>query len=204
MKIKNTLFLIAITSITLFGCKKTATTPEEEVKTEAKASAGPLAVFQKSTASYQLYVYRYDETTATWTRRIGSHFSTVSDATPTAMGFTNPYVEDSGVNMFQMVTLYTDQLGTNNIKEAKINAPAVLEFYPSAENATKGIVKVIKQDVTLTVKAGGSFKIGISGEGTYDETTKLIDLVVKFNETAIGGASEVKRTYKLSVDALTL
>ena len=202
MKLKNLLSLAAIAFVLITGCKKSDSA--EPVVEEPVASASPLAVFQSSAANYQLWVYRLDETTNTWTRRIASHFSTIAEATPTALGFTNPYVADSGVNLFQMVTLYTETIGTTNIKEAKINASAVLEFYPSETDAKTGTVKVITQDIVITKKAGGTFKIGISGEGKYNETTKVIDLVVKFNETAIGGAAEVKRTYKLAVDALTL
>jgi len=203
MKIKNLFSLAAIAFVLITSCKK-SDTPSETVVPEPVASATPLAVFQSSAANYQLYVYRLDETTNTWTKRIASHFSTIAESTPTALGFTNPYVADSGVNLFQMVTLYTDAIGTNNIKEAKINASAVLEFFPSETGAKTGTVKVIAQDIVITKKAGGTFKIGISGDGKYDEATKVIDLVVKFNETAIGGAAEVKRTYKLAVDALTL
>lgn len=206
MKVTNLLSLAAIALILTTSCSKSDNTavPIEEVEVLPPASAGPLNIFHKSTANYQLYVYRYEDSTATWSRRIASHFSTIDEATPTALGFTNPYVEDSGVNLFGMPALYSTTIGSTNVKEAKINASAVLQFYPSTEKPTTGIVKVIKQDIVVTIKAGGTFKIGISGEGTYDETTKVIDLVVKFNDTAIGGLAEIKRTYKLSVDALTL
>ena len=73
-----------------------------------------------------------------------------------------------------------------------------------ATDSKTGTLKVITQDIVITRKAEGTFKIGIGGAGTYNESTKVIDVVVKFNEIAIGGAAEVKRTYKLSVAALTL
>lgn len=201
MKLKNLLSLAAIALILVTSCKKSNEDVVEEKP--AVASASPLATFQSSVAYYQMFVYMYDDATATWSRRIGSHFSTV-EPNSTALGFTNAGVADSGVNLFGMVTLYTTQLGSNNIKNAKINAAKVLEFYPSAEGSKTGIVKVISQDVVLTVTAGGTFKIGISGEGTYDENTKVIDLNVNFNETAINGPAKVTRKYKLSVAALTL
>jgi hypothetical protein len=206
MKIKNLLSLAAIAFILTTGCSKSDNTavPVDEVEVLPPASTGPLSVFHKNTSNYQLYVYRYEDTTATWTKRIGSHFSTIAEATPTALGFTNPYVEDSGTNLFGIPSLYTATIGTNNVKTAKVNAPAVLQFYPSASGSKTGVVRVIKQDVVVTTKTGDTFKIGISGEGTYDENSKVIDLVVKFNDTAIGGLPEIKRTYKLSVDALTL
>lgn len=201
MNLKNLLSVAAIALILVTGCKKSTVDVVEE-KPEV-ASASPLATFQSSAANYQLFVYRYDDVTATWTRRIGSHFSTIAED-GTSLGFTNPYVENSGVNLFGMVTLYTEILGTNNVKEAKINVPKLLQFYPSESGSKTGVVKIIGQDVVLTVAAGGSFKIGLSGEGTYDETTKVIDLTVNFNETAIGGNAKVVRKYKLSVAALTL
>lgn len=201
MNLKNLLSVAAIALILITGCKKSNEDVVEE-KVEV-ASASPLATFQSSAAYYQLYVYRYDDVTAAWTKRIASHFSTIAPDS-TALGFTNAGVADSGVNLFGMVTLYTTALGTNNIKEAKINVPRLLQFYPSAEGSKTGVVKIIAQDVVLTVAAGGSFKIGLSGEGTYDETTKVIDLTVNFNETAIGGDAKVVRKYKLSVAALTL
>lgn len=201
MNLKNLLSVAALALILVTGCKKSTTDVVEEKP--VTASASPLATFQSPVANYQLFVYRYDDVTATWTRRIASHFSTIA-ADGTSLGFTNPYVENSGVNLFGMVTLYTDALGTNNIKEAKINVPKLLQFFPSAEGSKTGVVKIITQDVVLTVSAGGSFKIGLSGEGTYDETTKVIDLNVDFNETAIGGAAKVTRKYKLSVAALSL
>ena len=201
MNIKNLLSVAAIALILTTSCKKSDVDVVEE-KAEV-ASASPLATFQSSAAYYQLFVYRYDDVTATWTRRIASHFSTIAPDS-TALGFTNAGVADSGVNLFGMVTLYTDALGTNNIKEAKINVPRLLQFYPSATVSKTGVVKIISQDVVLTVAKGGSFKIGLSGEGTYDETTKVIDLTVNFNETAIGGKAQVVRKYKLSVNALTL
>jgi len=201
MNLKNLLSVAAIALILVTGCKKSNNDVVEE-KPEV-ASASPLATFQSSAANYQLFVYRYDEVTATWTKRIASHFSTIA-SDGTSLGFTNPNVENSGVNLFGMVGFYSTAIGTTNIKEAKINVEKVLQFFPSAEGSKTGVVKVVTQDVVITIKAGGTFKIGISGEGTYDETTKVIDLTVNFNETAIGGAAKVTYKYKLSVAALTL
>jgi len=201
MKLKNLLSLAAIALILVTSCKKSNEDVVEEQT--ASASASPLATFQSSADYYQLFVYRYDDVTATWTRRIASHFTTVA-ADSTALGFTNLGVANSGVNLFGMVTLYAEALGTNNIKEAKINVPKLIQFYPSAAGSKTGVAKIITQDVVLTVAAGGTFKIGLSGEGTYDENTKVIDLNVDFNETAIGGPAKVTRKYKLSVAALTL
>lgn len=178
--------------------------PAEEKPVEASETA--INTFHKPDAYYQLNVYRYDSTTNAWSRKIGSHFSVVAKESPAYLGFANSYVVESGVNLFGMVTLYTEALGTNNIKDARINAEKVLQFFPAASGSKKGIVKVVAQDILMRRKDGNpaSISIGISGEGTYDEDTKLIDLTVRFNETAIGGKSSVARKYKLSVNELTL
>ena len=58
----------------------------------------------------------------------------------------------------------------------------------------------------LTGKAAGVNIVntsGISGSGTYDENTKIIDFDVKFNEAAIGGTFQTFK-YKISPTALTL
>ncbi|MFT4031254.1 MAG: hypothetical protein QM669_02440 [Siphonobacter sp.] len=206
MKIKSLLPLAFIATLLLANCSKNDPEPaveEEEETVEASSSA--VSVFHKTDTYYQMYVYRYDSTSQAWTSRIASHFSTVPEDDATYIGFTNPYVVNSGVNLFGMVTLYQGTIGTNNIKEAKINAEKVLQFFPESEGATKGTVKVKEQDIVITKKDSvGTFTIGIGGEGTYDEETKVIDLVVKFNETNIGGSAAVYRKYKLSVDALSL
>lgn len=187
----------------LNSCSKDnkAVEPEPE---ESAASSEVINVFHKSEQYYQMYVYRYDSTATKWTNRIGSHFSTIPADDPTYIGFTNPNVVDSGVNLFGMVTLYTSEIGSNNIKTAKINAEKVLQFFPDEVGSTKGKVKVLTQDITITRSEGTTFKIGISGEGTYDTDTKVIDLIVNFNETAIGGKAKVAHKYKLSVNPLTL
>jgi len=193
------------------SCSDSGTDPEpetvvEEKPTETAASASAIEAFHKSDAYYQLYVYRFDSTTVKWTSRIASHFSSVPKDEPAYLGFSNPYVVESGVNLFGMVTLYQEALGSNNIKEARINVEKVLQFFPAASGSKKGVVKVVAQNVIMRKKDGNpdTISIGISGEGTYDEETKVIDLIVYFNETSIGGKASVARKYKLSVDALTL
>jgi len=192
-------FLLLTTS-----CSDSSTDPEVEPQ-PVKVSATAVRAFLKSDAYYQPFVYRFDSTANKWSTRIASHFATTpSDSS--AIGFTNANVIDSGVNLFGMVTLYAEALGSNNIKEAKINSEKVLEFFPSETGSKTGKVKVITQDIVMRKKDGNpeTIKIGISGEGTYDETTKMMDVTVIFNETAIGGKAAVARKYKISVDAQTL
>ncbi len=182
--------------------------PEEPLSTP---SSSVIQVFYANVGFYELFVYRFDPETNRWTNRIRSHFPTVPSDDPTTIGFTNPYVTNSGVSLFDMPRLYQAQVGTLNINTAKINVEKVLRFFPDFEGAKTGIVKVIEQDVIVskTVAAATSsgqptFKIGISGGGTYDERTKIINLEVIFNETAIGGPAEVKRKYSMSVEAQIL
>ncbi|WDF70056.1 hypothetical protein PQ465_06670 [Sphingobacterium oryzagri] len=217
MKIQSTLLALFILFLT--SCSKETIAPEPTPEPAPVASAAVLSYFHENTAYYQPFVYRYDEETKTWGRRIGGHFSTISTDDPTYLGFTQPYVEDSGVNLFQMVTLYSTYTGTTNLKTAGINVSKVLQFFPDDESAmlvdaptvrSKGTVNVFEQKVKI-YKPGGEtradmefIEIGISGEGTYNLETGVIDLTVYFNETAIGGAAKVARQYKISKTALTL
>jgi len=197
------IFLTAV--ILVAGCKKDRPIdkvdlyPDQPVNTP---SSSAMDVFQSNVSYYQMFVYRFEPNTNTWTSRIVGHFSTISQADPTFLGFTNPYVADSGVPMFDMVKLYSAQTGTTNIKTVKINADQVLQFFPDYVNAKTGIVKVKTQDVVLTKSDGTTFKIGMNGSGTYNEVAKVIDLSITFDEAAIGGTSRTF-SYKLSPTAIT-
>lgn len=203
---KRILFAFILGAVLFTSCKKDEPALKEDLYPDqplSVASSSAIATFHQSVSFYQMFVYRFDPTTAKWTTRIASHFSTIPTSDPTAIGFTNPYVVDSGVPLFDMVRLYSTETGTTNIKTVKINADKVLQFFPDYVGAKTGIVKVVDQDVVLTRANLTTFKIGISGSGTYDENTKIIDLEVKFNETAIGGTSQTFK-YKMSPTALTL
>lgn len=200
------IFSILLGLVVLTGCKK----DEPEAKSdlypaEPVNTASPSAIntFHQSIAFYQMFVYRFDPANNAWGARIAGHFSTISGTDPTYLGFTNPNVADSGVPMFDMVRLYSTQTGTTNIKNVKINVDQVLQFFPDYDGAKTGIVKVKTQDVVLTKSDASTFKIGLSGNGTYDENAKVIDLTITFNETAIGGTARTFK-YKLSPTALTL
>lgn len=200
------IFSILLTLLIFTGCKKDQPADKLDLYPDqpvATASSTTIAVFHQNTSYYQMYVYRYDATTSTWGSRIAGHFSTISTADPSYLGFTNPYVVDSGVPMFDMVRLYSTNTGTTNIKNVKINVDQVLQFFPDYDGAKTGIVKVKTQDVVLTKSDGTTLKIGMSGSGTYDETAKLMDLSITFNEAAIGGTTRTFQ-YKLSPTALSL
>lgn len=201
------ILLLLGSMIFVAACKKAEPVTKADLYPDVPvntASSSAIATFYQNTAFYQQFIYRYDTATLKWTTRIVGHYPTISTEDNSYMGFTNPYVVDSGVPMFDMVKLYTTQLGGNNIKNAKINAERVLQFFPDFEGAKTGIVKIRKQDVVLTkTTPAGTFKIGISGGGTYDETSKLIDLEVVFDETDIGGPGQTIK-FKIGVTALTL
>jgi hypothetical protein len=211
MKITRLLPFAFVTLLFATSCSDDKTEPAVEPEVVATVSKSAVLAFHKNEAYYQPYVYRYDSTSMKWTNRIGSHF-TILPADTSALGFAQPYVIESGANLFGMVTLYADALGSNNVKNAKINVEKVLEFIPTEAGSKMGKVKVITQDIVMQRKDGiegsttnaATIKIGISGEGTYDEETKMIDLVVVFNETSIGGKAAVPRKYKISVDPQTL
>lgn len=200
------LFIILIALVLFAGCKKDEPAakadlyPDQPVSTPSSSAIG---TFHQNVTFYQPFVYRFDPTTDRWTARILSHFSSVPASDPTALGFTNAQVSDSGVALFDMVRLYAAETGTTNIRTVKINAEKVLQFFPDFDGAKTGIVKVVDQDITLTRSNATTFKIGISGGGTYNEVTRIIDLEVRFNETAIGGTSQTIK-YKISPVALTL
>lgn len=163
----------------------------------------PVRTWHKDEAYHQPSVYFDNKETGKW-QLVGGHFSVAAEDDAAVMGFANNYVAESGVPLFNMVRLYSSEIGSTNIKTARINVDKVLEFIPAAAGSKRGVVKVIPQDVTITRSNESTFKIGISGEGTYDEESGLIDLVVDFNETAIGGPAKVSHTYKMSNVRLTL
>ncbi|MBD1431962.1 hypothetical protein H8B06_03915 [Sphingobacterium sp. DN00404] len=221
MKTQSTLFVLIV--LFLLSCSKSSEEPQPEPEPEPEEETLPkelaitrtIAYFHEDEAYYQPYVYRYDTETAAWSKRIGAHFSTISESSPTYIGYTQPYVEDSGVNLFHMVTLYAEHIGSTNVKTAGINVEKVLGFVPDESSEligkeedndltyAKGEVEVVSQKVKIR-KSGlvDFFEIGISGTGTYDLKTGVIDLEVHFDEREIGGQEDVVRQYKISKEAL--
>lgn len=161
----------------------------------------PAATWFKTDAYYAPYFY-YLNAEGSWTS-IPGHFPVLVDGDAAALGFVNNYVANSGVAFFNMVRIYTSEIGSNNIKTAKINVPNAIEFIPASAGARTGVVNVIPQDVVVTRKDSTTFKIGISGTGTYDLDTKLIEMQMIFNDAAIGGGTSNPYSYKISVDKLT-
>lgn len=163
----------------------------------------PAATWFQSTSYYYPNFYYYTESTAKWTS-MTAHYCVLDENDAAVMGFVNNWVAESGVGFFNMHRLYQTEIGSSNIKTAKINVPRALELIPNAAGARKGIVRVIPQQITVTRTAGTTFQIGISGTGTYDLDTKVIDVEMNFDDTKIGGSATNKYKYKISVDKLTL
>jgi hypothetical protein len=161
------------------------------------------AAWFQSTAYYYPYFYYYTDSTAKWTS-MTAHYSVLDTTDAAVLGFVNNWVAESGVGFFNMHRLYATEIGSNNIKTAKINVPRALELIPTAAGARSGKVNVIPQQVTVTRSAGTTFQIGISGSGTFDLDTKVIDVEMNFDNTKIGGTATNKYKYKISVDKLTL
>ena len=210
----NKLLIFLLFMVTLSaGCReeeppfKEDLYPEEPLSTP---SSSAINVFHQNIPNYQLFVYRYNEDKKLWSNRIDGHFTIISTQDPNYLGFVHPSAT-SGVSFLDMHRLYATQIGSTNAVTAKINVDKVLGFFPDFEGAKTGIVRVVPQDVTISKSPNSTFepgipnfKIGISGQGTYDERTKIINLEVIFNETAIGGPAAVKRKYTMSVDAQIL
>jgi hypothetical protein len=212
IKMKYLLLLMLIITF-LAGCREDEPVLKEDLYPEVPLttpSSSAINVFHQSIPNYQMFVYRYNEDTKLWSNRIIGHFSIISTQDPNYIGFVHP-IATSGVTFLDMHRLYATQIGSTNAVTAKINVDKFIGFFPDFEGAKTGIVKVVTQDIIVSKNPNSTFepgvptfKIGISGQGTYDERTAIIDLEVIFNETAIGGPAVVKRIYKLSPIALTL
>ncbi|RAJ05189.1 hypothetical protein LX64_02343 [Chitinophaga skermanii] len=167
------------------------------------APFAPAATWFKNEPYYAPNTYYFNTSTQKYATLAG-HYSVLDSTDATVIGFVNNYVAESGVAFFNMVRIYTEEMGGGSVsaKTARINVPKALRLIPSSAGARSGVVEVIKQDVVVTRKDGTTFKIGISGSGTFSLDTKLIELTMNFDDTAIGGAAVNKYDYKISVDKI--
>jgi hypothetical protein len=129
----------------------------------------------------------------------GQHFcfAHISRTQSNVIGLYNT-APGASTNALNMHRIYTDQEVTS--ASANIRMPEFMRLIPSEEGSTFGTVEVIPQDVVITRRASSGlppFTVGLSGSGTYDETTGIILLDVYFDETAIGGGASVLRRYSL-------
>lgn len=139
-------------------------------------------------------------TTNTWRNFIS--FSVTSAAEPDKIGFANPNVAGKGTNALYMNTLYASQLLSSDSGFYNVTIPKCFQFVPKTilETST-GTVLVIPQIVKIYRRNGTSFDIGIrpsTEPGTYSTVTGLMEIEVQFDETSIGGASDVKRKYRFT------
>jgi hypothetical protein len=138
------------------------------------------------------------ESTGTWRNFIS--FSVTSAAEPDKIGFANPNVAGKGTNALYMNTLYSSQLLSSDSGYYNVTIPKCFQFIPkNAEDKNTGTVIVLPQKVKLFRRNGTNFDIGIgpsSQPGTYSTISGLLEIEVQFDETSIGGASDVKRKYR--------
>lgn len=109
--------------------------------------------------------------------------------------------EGANTNALNMIRLYQDfevSTGSANIR--------ILEFArltPDAPGSPTGTVEIIPQRVVITRRASSGlppFTVGISGSGTYNETTGVMPLDIYFDETEIGGEANKLRRYSLEAN----
>ncbi len=131
----------------------------------------------------------------------GRHFAFVH-RDPTKPNVIGLYNTDStrSTNIFNMHRIYADQ--DVQSASARLRMEEALRFIPVDENNPReGRVKVIEQNIRVYRKSSTSlppfFYIGIKGEGTYSEITEQIELEVIFDESDIGGPTEVKYYFLL-------
>ncbi|MTB51438.1 hypothetical protein [Lewinella sp. W8] len=131
------------------------------------------------------------------TGRTGQFFAFAyqSNTMENTIGFLGDRPEVS-TNVLNIVRIYDDLSAFS----MGVRLPNLLKFTPAEEGATAGTVEVIPQDVFIQRISSSDlpdFTIGLSGSGTYDETTGIILLDVHFDETDIGGPADTLRRYSL-------
>ncbi|MGD1840412.1 MAG: hypothetical protein ACFB0B_05865 [Thermonemataceae bacterium] len=127
----------------------------------------------------------------------GEHvpFAYKSSTQENVIGLFNPEAGNS-TNALNIHRLYADFDVSSG--SANIRIPALLRFIPDEPDAKQGTVEVIAQTITVTRTASSGlppFPLPIEGSGTYNEETGIITLAVYFDETALGGESNVLRRY---------
>ena len=107
--------------------------------------------------------------------------------------------ERSAGNLFNLRRIYADQELTSSAVTSGLRLPKAFVFTPDAVGAATGTVTVPPSTLTLRRRSSSmlpdSFRISLSGQGRYDETTGRIELDIVFDETAIGGPPDTLRRY---------
>ena len=127
----------------------------------------------------------------------GEHFVLARSSTtePNVIGVFNPQPGNS-TNAFNMHRLYPDFDVTS--ASANIRIPSLFRLTPNSPGADFGTVEVIEQRVTITRRPSSGlppFTVGISGGGTYDEASGIMDVEVSFDESELGVPEAVVRRY---------
>jgi hypothetical protein len=188
------LFFSFIVLLSFTTCKKNYEAEPTYAGTEIAGNWAKLEPFYSPNP--QIFI----EATNTWKPFIS--FSVTSAAEPDKIGFANPNLAGKGTNALYMNTLYASQPLTSDSGFYNVTIPKCFQFIPkSASEITTGSVIVIPQMVRLTRRNKTTFDIGIgpsTQSGTYSTITGLMEIEVKFDETSIGGAADVKRKYRFT------
>jgi hypothetical protein len=182
--------MIATLMLTMVACKKRFAEPTYA------PNATAVRIWYKPDPFYRPAAEIYIDSTATW--RSFQSFPLVYDNDPNKYGFGNPYVPGKGSNALYMTSIYNRLPGglTSDSGYYNITIPKCFEFIPDAEGSKTGIVNVIPQKVRLYRLDKTFYDIGISGTGTYSELSKIFEVEVVFDETAINGPATVRRKYR--------
>ncbi len=124
---------------------------------------------------------------------------------PNIFGFGSPlWSQDDpkNTNILNMVAFYSG--GGPNTVEANVSSgsaglyyPRFFRLTPDAPGSKTGTVTLVQDEVRVFQKDGGSFVVGISGGGTYDEEERTINVTITFDETAVNNGT-VTRRFELS------
>jgi hypothetical protein len=170
--------------------------------TPTYAGTGIAITWVKSEPFYTPNPQIFLENTSPGTWRNFTSFPVTSAAEPDKIGFANPYLAGKGTNALYMNTLYASQPLTSDSGYYNVTIPKCFQFIPkSATETSTGKVVVIPQLVKIYRRDKTSFNIGIgpsTQSGTYSTVTGLLEIEVQFDETSIGGASDVKRKYRFT------
>ena len=128
----------------------------------------------------------------------GRHFAFAHASTsePNVIGMFNEQAGRS-TNALNLHRIYSDYEVSSS--SADIRIPRLFRLIPATEGATSGRVEVIEQRVTITRRSTSGlppFTVGISGDGTYDESTGVIAVAITFDESELGVAEPVLRRYQ--------
>jgi len=152
-------------------------------------------------------------------------FTYYDDTKPNTLGFRSPLWEAGtddtlkNTNVFNVMDLYGSDEEEQKLRPGTVDMNIssgsagvyileAIRLVPLEEGATSGVAIVPEQTIRIYQRdeADGveddihpSFTIGIKGEGTYDEVTKIIELRVEFDETSINNGMQV-RHYAIHFD----